>query len=129
MSAPRRTRAELDALSMGELVAAWHDGIGALVDDRHGIGPRRPGQELAGHALDALSIGEHLAGRLAAARWVTVVDALNGGATLAEVADALGFDVSEVRAGLSSWVFGQHRENLMTDSVRDAVLTLLDGAR
>jgi hypothetical protein len=64
-------------------------------------------------ALEALATGHALVEKVLATRWMTVLDALNYGATLTEVAAAMGLDVDEVRAGVMSWLDGQRAEDLI----------------
>lgn len=120
---------DLHTVSLRELLDAWHSHIARLVDARHGLAhPPLPAGRLAHHALDALAVGEALAAGVLASRWVTVADALTNGATVAQVAEAMGLEVDEVVAGLRSWAHGQHRHGLMTDTARDEVLALLGEA-
>lgn len=116
---------DLHAVSLRELLDAWHSHTGPLVDARHGIGEPKPAGRLARHALDALAVGEALAQRMTSARWVTVTDALANGATVDLVAEAMGLEVDEVVAGLRSWASGQHRHGLMTDTQQADVLALV----
>lgn len=121
--------ADLRNVSMRELLDAWHAHSGPLVNARHKLGAPWPAGRLARSALDALAVGQALADQLTNTRWVTVADALEYGARLDMVAAAMGLDVDEVAAGLTSWADGQHREHLMTDDRHDAVLRRLAAAR
>lgn len=116
---------DLDGVSLRELLDAWHRHTGALVDARHGLGDPQPATRLAGHALDALAVGESVASRLTNTRWATVVDALTYGATLDHAAAAMGLERDEVATGLRSWADGQLRERLMAPAQHDDVLALL----
>ncbi len=111
--------------SLGELVEAVLDHWSTLVDSRHGLGDLVPAGQLAGHALAALATAHALAERVLAPRWVCVIDSLTYGATLRQVADAMGLDVDEVVAGLTSWADGQRREGSLSGDGHTAVLGLL----
>ncbi len=119
---------DLISVSPRELLDAWHGHASHLVDARCGIGVTRPVGRLRSDALDSLAIGEAIANRFLAFRWVTVVDALNYGADLDRVAVAMGLTVAEVVAGLHSWADRQLREQLMTPVQHDAVITLTGAA-
>lgn len=94
-------------LGLTDLVAIYHRHVDPLVDAHHGLGPGlRPG-ELAGHAIAALAVQHALAERALYTRWVNVRDALRDGATVEQVATAMGLDVDEVTVGLRSWADGQ----------------------
>jgi hypothetical protein len=103
-------------VSPRELLDAWQLHSAALVNARHGIGEfgPEPAGRLRGSALDALVCGQALADQLMRMRWVTALDALTYGASLFDVAAALGLMAHEVAAGLRSWADGQLRLNRET---------------
>jgi hypothetical protein len=77
------------------------------------------------HALTALAYQHALAERALHSRWVNARDGLRHGATVAQVADAMGLDADEVCFGLSRWADGQRRHGSMSEHEHAAVLALV----
>jgi hypothetical protein len=123
-SVPVTIPADLDGASMGELVQGWQDHIAALVDARHGLSEHSPGR-LRGTALDALVCGAAVVQRLQYARPVTMVDALSYGATVDDVATAVGTTPGAVVDDVRAWADGQLRHDLITQDRHAVVLALL----
>lgn len=117
---------DLHEVPTRQLLDAWEQHRLALVYARHGIGDPISPSRVARHALDELAVGQALADQLMASRWVSAVDALSNGATLAQTAAAMGLDVDEVVVGLRSWADDQVRHGLMTPAVRDEAYALLE---
>jgi hypothetical protein len=113
--------------TLGQLVEAYHAHAGRLVDARHGLGEPLTAEQLAAHAVAALAVQHVLAERVLWPRWCDVRDALAHGATIDQVAAALGLDEDEVAAGLTSWVDGQRREDLITDVEHTEIVALVAG--
>jgi hypothetical protein len=95
--------ADLDDAAAPELIQAWTLHRAALVDAHHGIGEPAPVGRLRASALGVLAIGEQLARRVAAERWMTVVEALAYGAHVPEVARALAVTPGDVVAGVHAY--------------------------
>lgn len=125
------TPAAVPDVSHGELVDEYHLHIWGLVTAHHGTGAAAPAEVLAQHAVAALAVQHALAERILRTRWVNVRDALTYGATLDDVAAAMGFDPDDVPVGLARWAGGQLCEHLMTRAEYDTVLELVveDGGR
>ena len=109
MTAPRRPGDFPTLTSFDDLLATHHRHALALVNDRCQIGDPLTAEQVAEHTLADLAVTHALAERLLWHRWLTASEALAAGATLTEVADAMGLTVVEVRAGLRSWADGQAR--------------------
>lgn len=123
---PHVTRpADLDRTTERELAEGYVNHRAVVVDARLGIGERKPVVRVRASALDALAVGEALVRRMLRERWSTVVDALEYGASLAEVAAALDMDPAGVRAGLAEWADGQRRYASMTAERHAEVMSLL----
>lgn len=97
-----------------------------VVDAMLGIGEPLPVETLARHAVAALVLQHTVAERVLYSRWTTVRDALTYGASIGDVAAAMGLDVDEVVAGLRSWAAGQLRHGLVTEAEHDAVVALVE---
>lgn len=120
--------ADLAGLSRRELLDALDAHHRVLVDARHGIGnPQPPGRARAA-ALDALAYGRALAEAALRHEWLAQVEALEHGATLADVAAASGLDPDEVLAGVRSRVAGQVEHAGMSTATADRILALLERA-
>lgn len=124
-SSPRRPSDFSYDVSLRVLLDAFFDFLGKVINANHGIGDPQPTTAVASAALAGLAAQHALADRVLAGRWVNARDALVYGATLADVAEAMGLDPDEVTVGLASWADGQHRHDLMTGAQRDEVLALL----
>ncbi len=105
------------------LVKRYHEHAWALTGQRR-YGPQ-PVSELAAHAVAALAVQHVIADRVLYGRWINVGDALAFGATVEQVAKAMGLDEDEVRGGLGRWVDGMVRVGHFSPAQRDAVLDLL----
>lgn len=108
-----------------EIADALVEHIRFIFEAQHS-GSAVPAADIAAHAVAALATQHALADRILQSRWVTVRDALTHGATVDDVAAAMGLDVDEVVVGLGSWAAGQFRENLMTRPQFDATVALVD---
>ena len=97
-----------------------------LVEARQGIGSR-PAAEVRAHAIAALATQHALAERALLGRWVNATAALSHGATVEDVARAMGLDVDEVHVGLGAWADGQVRVGYLTPAGRDELLALAQG--
>lgn len=115
---------DLAGVGPDELLQAWTGHKRRLAYSRCGIERLAPTQA-ARHALDALATGEALAAYMVAGRWVTVAEALAHGATVTQVATAVGLDVDEVVAGLTSWADRQLAHHLITPAQNDEIHALL----
>lgn len=125
MSAPRTPAdvpEETGLVALAEAVLAHSM---ALLDHRYGISDPLPAGEFVGHVLAELAISAVLADRVTRGRWVLVRDALAAGATVEQVAAAIGADVAGIRIGLGLWASNQRRFNLITDEQHEAVRALL----
>jgi predicted component of type VI protein secretion system len=71
---------------------------------------------LSNEALGVLATGRALAEQLLATRWTTVFDALRYGASLDQVAAAMGLDIDKTRAGSMSWLDGQRAEGILSEA-------------
>lgn len=91
-----------------------------------GLADPPPAAELAARAVAVLAVQHALAERVLAGRWVNASDALDLGATVGQVADAMGLDADEVVAGLRSWADGQLCYGLISDAQHDAVVALVE---
>lgn len=111
-----------------EIVEAYLRHVEFLVHAHHGIGEPVPAGDLAAHAIAALASQHAVAERVLHTRWTTARDALTYGATVDDVAAAMGLDPDEVTFGLSRWADGELRERRLTPAQHDAVLALIDGA-
>ncbi|OLT12244.1 hypothetical protein BJF78_24590 [Pseudonocardia sp. CNS-139] len=122
--------ADLGGSGPEDLLQAWSGHGRALVYDRCGI-ERLTRTDAVRHALDELATGQALADYVTRGRWATVAQGLVYGATVSQVAVAMGLDVDEVAAGLRSWADGQLAINLITPVLHDELQTLLTqgGAR
>ena len=100
----------------------------ALAAVRLGQDTGQPPEELRESAIAALAYEHALAERALAGRWVNAAAALEYGASVEDVARAMGLDVEEVRVGLPSWADGQVRAGCLTPAERDDVLRLVEGA-
>lgn len=120
--------ADLHDMTLVELAAAYGQHSSRLVNARHRIGEALPGDQVAAHAIAALAVQHELAERALASRWVIARDGLSYGASVAQVATAMGLDEDEVIFGLTRWASGQRRENLISDSEYAAIVALV-GAR
>lgn len=107
MIAPRRPGDVPTLAALADVIATIDRHRGALVNHRVGIGDPLGAEQVVTHALADLAVSHALADRLLWHRWLTVVEALTAGATLAEVAAACGLDVDEVQVGLRAWADGQ----------------------
>jgi hypothetical protein len=129
--------ADLDHAQLRELAEAYNGHQDAIMAAQYGIGEQRTPARVRASALDALAIGEQLikqiealGQRMTRSRWVSVVEALSFGASLAEVAQALDVDRVDVVEGVTRWADGQHRYAGMTAERHAEVLALLArGAR
>ena len=125
MSLPRRPAdvshwAPLTELAEQYLRHAWQ-----LTAVRLGQDTGQPPAELVQHALATLAYGHALADRALASRWVNAADALTYGATVAQVAQAMGLDVEEVRVGLRQWAAALVGTGQLTPADRDELLALV----
>lgn len=105
-----------------------HEHEGRLVDARNNIGEPLPAEVVAAHGLAALAIQHHIAARVLYSRWTNARDALTYGATVDQVADAMGLDRDELVAGLTRWADQQLRQRLITAAEHAAVLALVGSA-
>jgi hypothetical protein len=80
---------------------------------------------VAAHGLAALAIGHEIAARAVSVRWVHACEAIEHGATVAQVAAALDVSVDEVRDGLRTWADRQRRHWTMTADQHAAVVALV----
>lgn len=124
MTDPIRPGEVPHSVSLAELAGHAHRHDAALFDHRHGMAPLTD-QDRAGHALSALACRAALADRAQSGRWVLAVEALDAGATHAQVADAMGLDVEELHGGGRSWARAQLRLGLMSDERYEVVIGLL----
>jgi hypothetical protein len=97
----------------------------ALLTSRHG-GPRLTRDEVAAHCLALLTLGHVLADRLRLGQWVNVRDALQHGATVEQVAEAMELTPIEITFGLRSWADAQLTHGLMSAVDHAAVLALVE---
>jgi uncharacterized protein (UPF0261 family) len=65
-------------------------------------------------ALAVLVNGTALTRHIAANQWLTALVALAGGATLTDVAEAMGEHPEGVRIGLTMWAVDQHSEEILS---------------
>lgn len=98
---------DLLRVSPRDLLDSWFETLAFLVDARYGIGAPRTDTTLRGDALTHLAASHALAERVLAGRWASARDALALGATVDDVAAAMGLDVDEVTVGLGAWADGQ----------------------
>lgn len=105
-----------------ELARSWVDHALALTFHRLYLLDR---EDVIAHALAGLAIGHALTEAVTGSRVMTSVQALEHGATLAEVAEAQATDPEGLRIELTSWADGQHRFGFIDDERRDAVLALI----
>ncbi len=112
--------APLTEIAARYLAHAWQ-----LLAVRLGQDTGQPPEELREVAIAALAYEHVLAERALASRWVNAADALAYGATVEQVAAAMGLDDDEVRVGLGSWADGQVRIGHLTPAERDDVLRLV----
>lgn len=115
----------LAAAPLHDLLTGYQQPVAALVRARHDVGEPEP---VRTDALDALVCGQELTDRLMAMRWVTIADTLAYGASIAQVAAALGMDIAEVAGGLRSWADGQHQYAGMSMAAHDEIHALLERA-
>lgn len=97
----------------------------ALVDHRHGLVPLT-GERYVAHNLAALAYCTALGDRLLGGRWVHAREALAAGATVGQVAAAMGMEPDELCAGLVEWAEGQCWHGLITHADHAEVLALVD---
>lgn len=119
------TPAELLAVPLSNLLDVWNHHRAALVASAPGPAELLPVGWRRGHALDALALGEAIAQTVRAGRWATALDALEGGASVADVGTALGLRPDEVDAGVRTWAAGQYRHELIDRSRRNKILAVL----
>lgn len=140
---PRRPRAQsirstdpavvLAALSdpRAQRTAGLNDLVGVIQRSRartFGLGAamKRPEAERTVNALVALAAARVLLDQLGAHRWAWTRDALTLGASVADVADALGLDDIEVRYGLRSWADGGRGRGELDDDQHAEIVALVD---
>ncbi|MDN5919686.1 MAG: hypothetical protein L0I76_32075 [Pseudonocardia sp.] len=117
---------------LGDVLSAVGRHRGRLVDAAHGLGEPQPAGQVAAHAVAALATAHALAERLLDGRWTDAADALAHGATLDQVAAAMGLDVVELRVGMRSWADAQQSSHEhygsggLTPAEADEVRALVD---
>jgi len=127
------TPAELAGTPLPLLLEVWHLHLSALVASAPSPAELLPDGWRRGHALDALALGEAIVESVRAGRWATAVDALTEGASVADVAKAMGLEAAEVACEISYWARAQCMVDLMTQLRCIEIITMLladrDGAR
>lgn len=111
-------------MPLRDLADAWSAHTSRLVAARHGIGRPLTPARLKRHGLDSLALGAAIIEQIATARWVTVVEALDNGATSEHIAAALGLEELDLAIGLCWWADEQLRKGLMSADRRGAVHAL-----
>lgn len=122
-TSPRDLPADLTPQRLVDALAV-HQAV--LLDVHLGLTDPPPATELTARAIAVLAVRHALVERLLAGRWVNASDALDLGATVGQVADAMGLDADEVVAGLRSWADGQLRYGFISDAQHDAVVALVE---
>lgn len=113
-------------VGLRHLADRYHEHAQRLVEHRHRTGEPSTPQQLAEHALAALTYQHVLSERALHSRWSIAADALAAGASLEAVGAAMGgLGADELRTELIGWVSAQRRAGLMSDRRRQQVLGLL----
>jgi len=105
-------------VSLTELAGSYADSMCAL---RHPEPTKFALSASAVPALSALVYGTAIAQHIDVARWPTALVALTGGATLTDVAVAMGIDPIDARIGLIMWTRGS-----VSDTRFEEILSLID---
>lgn len=122
-----RQRAEHDAarLTLAALANEFTARDGQLRLARTGLLPM-PDDDRAARALDTLALAHVLAYRLVADRWRWALDALDAGAHLPAIAEAIGCHVDEVDRGARLWLHEAREAGEVTVEFHDRAIAVLE---